>query len=172
VRGQQHALDELNPRKKTQYPFHRRLGGPQGRYGQAKNLAPTGIRSQDRPARSQSLYLLSYPAQLLMEYLSKIKRPPPQDRMASITAEAQTRHLPKTSEQCYRWSQVFRLEVQILFSLSRRTSQRAAIYTGQQIQHLLSLSRRRLSIQISVQTRMVYQCPHFLIQQTVHTGLL
>ena len=30
----------------------------------AENLAPTGIRSLDRPARSQSLYRLSYPAQL------------------------------------------------------------------------------------------------------------
>jgi hypothetical protein len=28
----------------------------------AENLAPTGIRSQDRPVRSQSLYQLSYPA--------------------------------------------------------------------------------------------------------------
>ena len=28
----------------------------------AENLAPTGIRSADRPARSQSLYRLSYPA--------------------------------------------------------------------------------------------------------------
>jgi hypothetical protein len=28
----------------------------------AKNLAPTGIRSPDRPTRSQSLYRLSYPA--------------------------------------------------------------------------------------------------------------
>jgi hypothetical protein len=28
----------------------------------AKNLAPTGIRSPDRPAHSQSLYRLSYPA--------------------------------------------------------------------------------------------------------------
>jgi hypothetical protein len=27
----------------------------------AENLAPTGIRSPDRPARSESLYLLSYP---------------------------------------------------------------------------------------------------------------
>jgi hypothetical protein len=27
----------------------------------AENLAPTGIRSADRPARSQSLYRLSYP---------------------------------------------------------------------------------------------------------------
>jgi hypothetical protein len=28
----------------------------------AENLAPTGIQSPDRPARSQSLYRLSYPA--------------------------------------------------------------------------------------------------------------
>jgi len=28
----------------------------------AENLAPTGIRSPDRPARSQSLYRLSHPA--------------------------------------------------------------------------------------------------------------
>ena len=27
----------------------------------AENLAPTGIRSPDRPSRSQSLYRLSYP---------------------------------------------------------------------------------------------------------------
>ena len=31
----------------------------------AENLAPTGIRSPDRPARSQSLYRLSYPAHSL-----------------------------------------------------------------------------------------------------------
>jgi hypothetical protein len=30
----------------------------------AENLAHTGIRSPDRPARSQSLYRLSYPAYL------------------------------------------------------------------------------------------------------------
>ena len=29
----------------------------------AENIAPTGIRSPDRPARGQSLYRLSYPAQ-------------------------------------------------------------------------------------------------------------
>jgi hypothetical protein len=32
----------------------------------AENLAPTGIRSPDRPARSQSLYLLSYPGPQLV----------------------------------------------------------------------------------------------------------
>ena len=47
---------------KTQYPLYRRLGGPQGRSGRAENLAPPGFDPSDRPARSQSLYRLSYPA--------------------------------------------------------------------------------------------------------------
>ena len=48
---------------KTRYPLYRRLGGPQDQSGQVqKNSPPTGIRSPDRPARSQSLYRLSYPA--------------------------------------------------------------------------------------------------------------
>ena len=47
---------------KTRYPLYRRLGGPQGRSGWVrKNSPPTGIRSLDRPARSESLYRLSYP---------------------------------------------------------------------------------------------------------------
>ena len=32
--------------KMTRYPFYRRLGGPQGWSGRAKNLIPTGIRSR------------------------------------------------------------------------------------------------------------------------------
>ena len=49
------------PPRKTRYPLYRRLGGPRGRSGQVRNiLPPTGIRSPDRPARSQSLYRLSY----------------------------------------------------------------------------------------------------------------
>jgi len=31
---------------KTQYPFYRRMGGPQGRSGRAENFISTGIRSQ------------------------------------------------------------------------------------------------------------------------------
>jgi len=34
------------PPGKTRYTFYRRLGGPQGRSGQAENLVPTGIRSR------------------------------------------------------------------------------------------------------------------------------
>ena len=48
---------------KTRYLLCRRLGGPQGRSGQVGKISPpTGIRSPDRPARSQSLYRLRYPA--------------------------------------------------------------------------------------------------------------
>jgi len=38
----------------------------------AKNLAPTGIPSPDRPARSQSLYRLSYPARSFYNSNTKI----------------------------------------------------------------------------------------------------
>ena len=34
--------------------------GPRAGLEGAENLAPTGIRSPDRPARSESLYRLSY----------------------------------------------------------------------------------------------------------------
>ena len=33
--------------EKDRYPFYRRLNGPQGRSGRAKNLVPTGIRSRN-----------------------------------------------------------------------------------------------------------------------------
>jgi len=56
------------PPGKTRYPFYKRLGGSQGQCGRAENLVPTGIRSPDRPARSQSLYRLSYPAHMQIQY--------------------------------------------------------------------------------------------------------
>ena len=34
------------PPGKTRYPLYRKLGGSQGRSGQAENLVPTGIRSR------------------------------------------------------------------------------------------------------------------------------
>ena len=55
VGGQRHTPAALPPGK-TRYPLYRRLV----RKG-AENLASTGIRSPDRPARSESLYRLSYP---------------------------------------------------------------------------------------------------------------
>ena len=51
----------LYPPGKTRYPLYRRLGGPQGRSGRVRKfLPPAWIPSPDRPARSESLYRLSY----------------------------------------------------------------------------------------------------------------
>jgi hypothetical protein len=67
VSCQLHAPAALPPRKSPRYPFYRRLGGPQsryGRYGVMKIFYPTGIRTPappGRPACSQLLYRLSYP---------------------------------------------------------------------------------------------------------------
>jgi hypothetical protein len=67
VSGQLHAPAALPPGKSPRYPFYRRLGGPQsrsGRYGEVKIIYPIGTRTPappGRPARSQSLYRLSYP---------------------------------------------------------------------------------------------------------------
>ena len=52
---------------KTRYPLYKRLGGPQGRSGRAENLVPYRDSSPDRPARSQSLYRLSYRAHNMKE---------------------------------------------------------------------------------------------------------
>ena len=49
--------------------------GPQGRSGLVrKNLNPTGIRYPDRPARSESLYRLSYRGPLLDVYKMTISQ--------------------------------------------------------------------------------------------------
>jgi hypothetical protein len=59
VGGQRHVPANLPPGK-TRYPLYRRMGGPQGRSGLVRKISPpTGIRSPDRPARSESLYQLS-----------------------------------------------------------------------------------------------------------------
>ena len=57
---QRHAPAALPP-EKTRYPLCRWLGGPRGRSGQVRKISHhTVIRSPDRPARSESLYRLSY----------------------------------------------------------------------------------------------------------------
>ena len=57
------------PPGKTQYPFYRRLGGPQGRSERAENLVPTGIRSRTVQHVAQSLYRLSYQAHTMLVIL-------------------------------------------------------------------------------------------------------
>ena len=60
VRGQRHAPAAHYPGKNT-VPIIQEAGWAPGPFWTgAENLAPTGIRSPDRPVRSQSLYQLSY----------------------------------------------------------------------------------------------------------------
>jgi hypothetical protein len=61
VGGQRHAQTASLP-VKTRYPLYRRLGGHQGRSRRVRKISPpTGIRSPDRPTRSESPYRLNYP---------------------------------------------------------------------------------------------------------------
>jgi hypothetical protein len=61
--GQQHAPAALYPWER---PVTHCTGGWVGRSGQARKISPpTGIRFPDCPARSQSLYQLSYPAHVV-----------------------------------------------------------------------------------------------------------
>ena len=61
VGGQRHVPAALPPGK-IRYPLYRRLVAPAGLvWTVAGNLAPTMIRSPDRPARTESLYRMSYP---------------------------------------------------------------------------------------------------------------
>ena len=47
----------FTPGKETQYPFYRRLGGPQDRSGRVRKISPT---PESDPSRSESLRRLSY----------------------------------------------------------------------------------------------------------------
>jgi hypothetical protein len=56
----------------TRWPLYRRLGGAKGMFGRVLQISPTtGIRSPDRSARSELLYRLSYPGELLLHYGKK-----------------------------------------------------------------------------------------------------
>ena len=63
--GQRHAPAALYPGKYP-VPIVQEAGwASEPAWTAVENLAPTGIRSPDRPARSQSLYLLSSRARIL-----------------------------------------------------------------------------------------------------------
>ena len=60
VDGHDHAPAALPPGKNW-CPLYTRLSGPQGLSGRVLKISPpTGIQSPDSPARSESLYRLSY----------------------------------------------------------------------------------------------------------------
>ena len=62
MRGPRHAPAALYPGKDPVTIVQAARWAPGQVWTGAKNLAPTGIRSPDRPARSQSLYRLRYAA--------------------------------------------------------------------------------------------------------------
>jgi hypothetical protein len=65
VGGQRHAPAALLPAKRPgTHSTHAAGWAPRQEWTGAENLAPTGIRSPDRPARSESLYRLRYPGPL------------------------------------------------------------------------------------------------------------
>ena len=61
VGGQRHAPAALPPGKDPVTIVQEAGWAPGPVWTGAENLTPTGIRSPDRPARSESLYWLSYP---------------------------------------------------------------------------------------------------------------
>jgi hypothetical protein len=55
------------PEQDIRYPLYKGLNGPQGRSGRVRKiLPPTGIRFSDHLARSESLYRLRYPGNILV----------------------------------------------------------------------------------------------------------
>ena len=78
VDGQRHAPAALPPGKDT-VPIVEEVGwASEPVCTSAENLAPTRIRSPDRPARSESLYRLRYPCPPLRDsknYFCHLKRP-------------------------------------------------------------------------------------------------
>ena len=70
VGSQRHAPAALPPVKKP-VPIVWEAGWAPGPFWTGvENFAPTGIRSHDRPARSQSLYRLSYPGPRLVAWVN------------------------------------------------------------------------------------------------------
>ena len=74
MRGQRHDPAALSPREKLGIHCTGGWVGPRQVWTGAENLAPTGIRSPDRPACSQSLYRLSYPAHSSVVYDGRISQ--------------------------------------------------------------------------------------------------
>jgi hypothetical protein len=68
VGAKRHAPGRFTPGN-DRYPLYRRLGGPQGQTGRVRKISPpTGIRSPEHQALSESLYRLSYPGPHINKY--------------------------------------------------------------------------------------------------------
>ena len=67
MRGQRHAPAALYPRERTGTHYTGGWVGPRAGLDRCEKSRPTGIRSPDRPARSQSLYRLRYRAHTTMQ---------------------------------------------------------------------------------------------------------
>jgi hypothetical protein len=82
------------PPGKNRYPLYRRLCRPRAGWTGAEYLEPTGIRSPDRPARSQSIYRLSYPAPSISKILTQfpLVRPASSRNYGFIIWNTQSEH--------------------------------------------------------------------------------
>ena len=70
--GQRHAPAVFTPGKDP-VPIVQEAGWARGQvWIVAENLASTGIRSPDLPARSESLYRLSYPGPYIHTYIHRL----------------------------------------------------------------------------------------------------
>ena len=72
-RGPAPRPGRLYPQGRPWYPLYRRLGRPQGRSGRPK-ISSHRDSIPDRPARSQALYRLSYPAHEIYSILTYNRR--------------------------------------------------------------------------------------------------
>jgi len=97
VRSRSHAPAALYPGKDP-VPIVQKAGWAPGPvWTGAENLDPTGIRSPDRPARSQSLYRLSYPAHALNVIIFKIVASIVDMKVSGLTLRLQMSYI-------YLWS--------------------------------------------------------------------
>ena len=78
------------PPRKTQYPFYRRLGGPQGWSGWAENLVPTGIWSRTiQPIVSCYTNWATRPT-LFIYIVEKKEEQPKEENAVGITVSLQS----------------------------------------------------------------------------------
>jgi hypothetical protein len=120
----------LYPPGKTPYALYRRLGGPQGRSGRVRKISPpTGIRTQDRPARSESLYRLRYRGPFCLEggsVYQTCKSPVEYTQMLLAKQIIRDRYIIREpSSKIHKFSSDLRSHLKILGA--RRVTQRSPV---------------------------------------------